>query len=472
MMAVGESGARQPAEDGGSSVATEDESSLFADLLDRRDIRVEFQPLVDLRSGEVVALEALARGPESTKFASPAELFAEARRSGRVAELDWVCRAAAFEAFLDAKLPPALSLFVNTEPEGIAADCPADLANLVAKAESVLRVFVEVNDAALGSDPAGVLAAVDRARDMGWGLAIDDVGRNRVPVAMLPIVQADLVKLDLGLLGAASPEDYAATITSVLRHVETTGASLLVERIENEADARWARALGAVYGQGLHFGAPGPLAEDYRPPPVPVPLVKVVPHDLSIGSPFALFAGRRHRRMEKQLVDQLAQLIAHSPRSSEAWPIFLAGTGRDGDLSAGVSTNRDGSPRKALLFAAFGAGMPDQAGPGVRGVRVRQEDPLADERFLVVLSDQAPVALLARCAPDGMFDVVVTQDQELVHTVAHHLIRRVPGPGASNLALPAPTRPPRGGEHSEPGRPASPKRRGRRIIRRAIRRIW
>jgi sensor c-di-GMP phosphodiesterase-like protein len=38
----------------------------FAALLDRRDVHMVFQPLVDLRSGDIVALEALARGPEST----------------------------------------------------------------------------------------------------------------------------------------------------------------------------------------------------------------------------------------------------------------------------------------------------------------------------------------------------------------------------------------------------------------------
>lgn len=93
-----------------------------------------------------------------------------------------------------------MSLFVNIEPETLAEGCPPDLRHFVTRAESVLRVFVEVNDRALAADPAGVLAAVDRARQMGWGIAIDDVGASRASVAVLPIVQADLVKLDLRLL--------------------------------------------------------------------------------------------------------------------------------------------------------------------------------------------------------------------------------------------------------------------------------
>jgi EAL domain-containing protein (putative c-di-GMP-specific phosphodiesterase class I) len=215
-----------------------DEAREFNNLLDTRNVYVVFQPLVDLVSGEVVALEALARGPESSALASPLALFAAAREVGRVGELDWVCRTAAFRTFQEAHLPPAISLFINTEPESLAEPCPADLLHFVTRAESALRVFVEVNDRALAADPAGVLAAVDRARDFGWGIAIDDVGVSRAPVAMLPIIRPDVVKLDLRLLNRSDAIDAAAIITSVLRHVETSGAVLLVEGIETKEDAR------------------------------------------------------------------------------------------------------------------------------------------------------------------------------------------------------------------------------------------
>jgi len=409
----------------------------FAALLDKRDVHAVFQPVVNLRSGEIVGLEALARGPQSSPFATPGALFAAARRSGRVAELDWVCRAAAFQAFLEADVSPAMSLFVNIEPEAIAEECPSDLMHFVTRAESVLRVFVEVNDRALAANPAGVLAAVDRARESGWGIAIDDVGASRAPVAMLPIVRADVVKLDLRRLNEGSAEDSSAIITSVLRHLETTDASLLVEGIESEADARWARALGATYGQGIHLGPPGPLRDQYPAPRAPVRLIKVASEGLQFSSPFQLFADRPHQRMGKDLLDQLARVIAYSPRSIGTWPVFLACVSRDGQLTKAMVEHIVGLPRRTLLFVTFGVGLPGEPAPGVRGVHLRHDDPLADERFLIVLSDQAPVAIFARTSPDGLYDVAVTQDPELVHDIARHLIRRVPGPGHDNTALPA-----------------------------------
>ena len=408
----------------------------FADLLERRDVSAVFQPLVNLHTGEIVALEALARGPESSQFASPIALFTAARRAGRTAELDWACRAAAFKAFYAGGVSPAMSLFINIEPESLNEKCPEDLAPLVSKAESVLRVFVEINERALASDPAGVLATVDRARAKGWGIAIDDVGTSHAPVAMLPVVNADLVKLDRKILKDASPRDSATVIRSVLRYVETTGAALLVEGIESEADAQWARALGATYGQGFHLGRPGPLRDTYPVPRAPVPLIEFPAAGLEFSSPFEVFEGEAHQRMDRELLGQLILMAADAPRSTGTKPVFLVCVDKNQGLSGEVMEHLLELAGGALLFVIFGIAMPAEPAPGARGVGVRRLDPMAEEWFLIVLSDQAPAAVFGQSTGSGLFDVVFTQSAELVHGIAHHLIRRIPGPGQGNHALP------------------------------------
>src|SRR5690554_7156505 len=85
-----------------------DQLSEFHKLVDKRMIGVVFQPIVDLDSGEPAGFEALARGPVDSKLSSPKVLFDLAYRAGRVAELDWVCRAAAFRGAIAAELPLSL----------------------------------------------------------------------------------------------------------------------------------------------------------------------------------------------------------------------------------------------------------------------------------------------------------------------------------------------------------------------------
>jgi len=408
----------------------------FERVLEGRELSALFQPVVDLSSGEVVGLEALARGPADAPLTSPLALFGAARACGRVAELDWACRAAAFSAVLAADLPPAISLFVNVEPEAFAEPCPDDLFPVVAKAEARLRVYVDVNDRALAADPAGALAAVDRARAMGWGVAVDDIGASRAPVAMLPLLEADVVKLDLQALAAARPGDAAGIVTSVLRHVEKTGAALLVEGIETPDDAAWAQALGATYGQGHHFGAAGPLPERVTPPRAPVRLVETHATHLDVVAPFDAFLSGRHQRVDTATLRRLAEMVAFTPRSGGTWPVYLLGVGRTGALADPIVEHILSLPRQTLMTAAFGTGLGPAPAPGIRGIRLADDDRLADELFLVVLTDDGPVALFSRTGWDGHHDCVITQDPSVVFGLASHLMRRIPPASQrNNLAL-------------------------------------
>src|SRR5450631_2484115 len=101
----------------------------FTEILDSRQVRALFQPVVDFANGQAVGYEALARGPVGSPYESPLALFAAAQHIGRTSELDWLCRAAAFEAALadgGAQLSGAVPLFLNCEPSAFGAPCPSD----------------------------------------------------------------------------------------------------------------------------------------------------------------------------------------------------------------------------------------------------------------------------------------------------------------------------------------------------------
>ena len=111
-------------------------------ILDAGLIRSVYQPIVDLDTYEVVGYEALARGPVGSALERPDLLFACARESGQLDELEWACRAAALKGALDARLRN--TLFVNVEPSMLDMSVPEELAELFARATRELDVVIEL----------------------------------------------------------------------------------------------------------------------------------------------------------------------------------------------------------------------------------------------------------------------------------------------------------------------------------------
>lgn len=418
-----------------------------AQILDARSVRAVFQPVVTLATGEVVGLEALMRGPAGTELESPRELIAAARRLKRIGELDWIARAAAFRAFEAADLPPSMSLFVNIEPESLAQPCPADLREAVARAESLLRVIVEVNDRALRADPGGLLRAVDRARASGWGIALDDVGASRTTLSALPLVSADVIKLDLRLLRRAEAAESSAITMAVLRIAEEQSVSIVVEGLESEDDVAWAMAIGARYGQGYHLGGPTDEIADL---PVPRDVVRLRPlaeagPAAPMASPFAAVADLGAVTMTHQRLDEIAVSAFTGLIRPGTAPVLLAGRGTSLLHDPEVLRAYPPLPSRPLLTVLFATLHQGLTIPGVQRVLVGHHDPVGRETFLVILSELEALAVVARrsVARPGLVEVVLTQDRTRVRAMARALIARVPTEDldGSETEAPAPAPP-------------------------------
>jgi len=168
------------------------------DVLAHQAVSSVFQPIVDLDSGAVVAYEALARGPVGP-LQRPDALFAAARSSGRLAELDDLCRRAAFTGAVEQGLLAPLTLFVNVEPEVLDTAPLEDLLAIAEAAPGQLRVVLEITERALATRPADLLRTVERVRALGWAVALDDVGAETLSLAFMPLLRPDVVKIDNAL---------------------------------------------------------------------------------------------------------------------------------------------------------------------------------------------------------------------------------------------------------------------------------
>jgi EAL domain-containing protein (putative c-di-GMP-specific phosphodiesterase class I) len=227
-------------------------------------VRSHLQPIVDLGSGAVVAYEALARGPEGTELERPDLLFAEARRLGRLDELDQLCRRTALRTAVDRGVLRPLTLFVNVEPEVLDVAPLDDLLAIADEVPGQVQVVLEITERSLAARPAELLRTVERVRSLGWKVALDDVGAEDLSLAFMPLLRPEVVKLDLRLVQARPGPAVAEIMNAVNAYAERTGALVLAEGIEDAGHLKVARALGARLGQGVPGGPP--LHAPDRPP--------------------------------------------------------------------------------------------------------------------------------------------------------------------------------------------------------------
>lgn len=414
----------------------EADSVAFATILSERQVTSVFQPLVDLATGEIVGYEALCRGPEGSRFASPAQLFHQAELDDLQSLLNWICLGSAFEAFLNAGAPRSASLFVNVSV-GLRMDqCPPDIYQVVARAQSSLRVFIEFSDVALASDPEGVLATVDRARQLGWGVSADDVSSSPGCLSVLPLLSADVVKLDMRQLQRNSPDGFAPSLGPLLKYVESNSVTLVVTGIETAAEAKLARALGATLGQGYRLGKPEALTAPLTAPRTVVPLLGFSRRSGGTTSLREIIQEKPSHTMTAEALLDISGFFLRQAMRTRSRPVVLIRHPNGLSLDAVFNVDTlDELRENAVLCAIFGPRGASKILPGWRHVVVSAGDPLRNHAFLILLTDSIAVGIVAtRWMPhEGLLDVVLTQEVGTVYRLADHLIRRMPSADGDDI---------------------------------------
>ena len=392
-----------------------------------------FQPIVDLErpsAPEVVGYEALARWP-SVPGATPDAVFALARLEGVTADLDWECRLGGIEAALEHGIGRKQVLFLNVEPEALGMSAPPGGEELLEAARRRLRIVLELTERSLLRRPAELLRLVGWARDVGWGIALDDVGADPASLALLPFLAPDVIKLDMQLVRHRPDADRAAIMAAVMSHSERTGAAVLAEGIENDEHLEQALALGATLGQGWAFGRPGPLAAVAAPAPMR-PLmfdhrefeVPATPFDL-VRERAALRTGR------KGLLLDLTRHIERQALVQRPAAVVLSAFQTADRFTPATAARYEELAEQSPLVAALGVGLGATPASGVHGASIRPDDPLADEWTVTVIGPHYAAALVARdlgdTGPDHerRYSFAITHDRELVLAAARSLMVRV-----------------------------------------------
>jgi EAL domain-containing protein (putative c-di-GMP-specific phosphodiesterase class I) len=395
-------------------------------------LRSVYQPIVDLRNGSVVAYEALVRGPEGGEFEQPDPLFAAAREQGLTAELDWACRAAAFDGALAAGLSAPSTLFVNVEPDAVDAPCPPQFLNTMARARQGVRAVFEVTERALANKPAELLRVVEEIRGQGWGIALDDVGADWRSLALMPFIRPDVIKLDMHLVHAPLDTKGALVGEAVRAYAASSGAHILAEGIETEAHRQRALALGATFGQGWMFGRPGPLPEVFPKGIEPHPQFVVARQPLSDSTPVEAIEGFTPMDMaEKADLFALSRTMERRALATTE-PCVILSTFQTADhfVPATARLYSKLASRSAFV-GAFGQRMSLEPAPGVRGASLPNNHRLLGEWVVIVVAPHYAGALIAQDLGDHCSDMqrrfryAVITDRDLVLRAARPLMLRM-----------------------------------------------
>lgn len=401
--------------------------------LARGGLRTVFQPIVDLRTRDQVGFEALTRGPSRTRYERPDLLFAAARSARRLAELDWACRCQAFRTASDAELRPPTRVFVNAEPQTIGTACPEHLLGDWVSAHRRLRVVVEVTERDLCDAPGDLLRVAATLHELGWEVALDDVGANDAGVALLPVLRPDVVKLDMALLAPRLSRGQRGVLRAVESYVAATGAFVVAEGIETEGHLGRALALGADWGQGWLLGRPGPLPAADRPGVVgKPPRVAARPGvDARVrADPYRLLAVEQDRRELPARRLGTDELLAEVQDACEGALAMSGGSLVLVVLGPSVAVPSGLPPLLARLHEVCALVVllthEDAASAclAVRTTVLDEGDPLRQDAAVVLLSPERALALHARQHQGGGWTCRRTDDPHEVGESARMLLTR------------------------------------------------
>ena len=237
------------------------------DLILGDGLTTVYQPIVDLRTSDIFAYEALTRGPRNTAMESPVTLFGVADEVELTFELDRACFRRALRSAVG--LPPVHRLFVNLLPMSFydASFIELEVSNLLNVAGlTPANIVFEITEKLAIENFASFRRALATYTAMGFGVAIDDVGTRHSNLETVMALRPHFIKIsDVLVRGIARSPVKREMMRSLGRIAEAIDAVVVAEGIETPDDLAVLRDLGLRYGQGYFMARPGAPFADLLP---------------------------------------------------------------------------------------------------------------------------------------------------------------------------------------------------------------
>lgn len=228
------------------------------DIILESQLTAVFQPILDMRLAKVIGFEGLIRGPVNSALHSPMALFNVARGCGMVTEVEYLARRVVLESFV--KLKISGKVFLNISPDILLQKDSKTGETLKYIEELDLhpnQVIIELTENAQALDYQLLRKATQHYRNMGFEIAIDDLGEGFSGLRLWSEIRPDYVKIDKHFIKDINIDPVKLQFARSIQEIAAkTGAHVIAEGIETLAELMAVRDLGIAFGQGYYIAKP------------------------------------------------------------------------------------------------------------------------------------------------------------------------------------------------------------------------
>ena len=233
------------------------------DVMLGEQITTVFQPIMNLQQGGTYGLEALSRGPRDTQQQSPVNMFEAAVATDLVFELDRHCRRKSLQTAR--ALPAPYLLFINVVPASV-FDPDFQGAGLIRQLEGLglapERIALEGSEQYAIEKYAMFVQALENFRQMGFSIAVDDIGAGYSGLETIARLKPNYLKFDMQLVRDIDKSHVKREMARALKTFADKmeePAKTIAEGIERDGERQACVELGIDFGQGYLLARPAPL---------------------------------------------------------------------------------------------------------------------------------------------------------------------------------------------------------------------
>ncbi|MCW9012983.1 MAG: bifunctional diguanylate cyclase/phosphodiesterase [Gammaproteobacteria bacterium] len=222
------------------------------------DIVIFYQPIVRLEDRVVEYYEALVRIEHDGKMVLPSDVFQIVEARSLDAEMDIAILEKIYHDLGSGKIPTGTGVSINVSGLSIVTKDVLEILYKFTRFIDDYKLVIEVTETSLITQIEAASKNLNKLREKGFYIALDDFGSGYSSVRYLGTMPVDIVKFDISLIRSLADESQQLIVKHLAEMIAGTGHKLVAEGIETEDLLKKVNELEFFYGQGYLFGRPEP----------------------------------------------------------------------------------------------------------------------------------------------------------------------------------------------------------------------